>query len=255
MIGFDGVPAPLIASGPKLDTHFKQSGRILATAVDESAHLQIVTEFVHPQWIGGLRGSGCETIPRNRGRSVSVAPVLPLGQGLWVWLGYREEWDEEPRTRGTGRYSFRSVGLTIHFGFKYDVFKPQMFRAEWAGWARWNGDDHSFQAADAGHPHWQFDALDSLPDDDLSRRAAQLLSHLKTEAETEIREFNPELSNVDVRDLVTAQKLSRIHFASAAAWWKSPPHHKHAHGPASVADIENWMRQSLDYIKLELDRL
>ena len=255
LIGFDGVPAPLITPQSKLDTHFKQSGSILTAAVDRSAQLQVVPEFAHPQLIGGLRGYGCEFITRNRGRRVPVAPVLPLGQGLWVWLGYREEWDEEPRNRGIRRYSFRSVGLSIHFGLRNDAFKPQMFRAEWAGWARWGGHDYSFQAADSAHPHWQFDALDSLPDDNLSQRAAQLLSRLKTEAEPEIREFNPQLSNVDVRDLVTAQKLSRIHFASAAAWWKPPPHDEHVHGPASLADIENWVRQCLDYIKLELDRL
>ena len=231
--------------------HFRQSGGILAAAVDNSAQLQVVPEFAHPRVIGGLYGSGCEFIPRNRGRPVPVAPVLPLGQGLWVWLGYREEWDEERRNR----YSFRSVGLSIHFGLRNDVFKPQMFRAEWAGWARWGGLDYSFQAAAAGHPHWQFDVLDSLPDDDVSERATQLLRRLKAEAEPEIREFSPLLSNFDVRDLVTAQKLSRIHFASAAAWWKSPPHDEHMHGPANLADIENWVRHSLEYIKCELDRL
>ena len=84
MIGFDGVPSPLIASESKLDTHFKQSGRILAAAVDSSAQLRVVTEIAHPRFIGGLHGSGCETIPRNRGRDVPVAPGVaswtrPLG--------------------------------------------------------------------------------------------------------------------------------------------------------------------------------
>ncbi|MDE0042564.1 MAG: hypothetical protein OXT74_11055 [Candidatus Poribacteria bacterium] len=232
--------------------HFKRSEDILTAAVDTSAKLQVETESVEARIIGGLYGSGCEFILRNRGLHVPVAPILPLRQGLWAWLGYREEWDEERRNR---RYSFRSVGLSIHFGLKNDVFKPQMFRAEWAGWARWSGLDYSFQAADAAHPHWQFDALDSLPDDKLSQRAAQLLNRLQAEVEPKIREFYPQLSSVDVRDLVTVQKLSRIHFASAAAWWKSPPHDEHVHGPADLVDIENWVRHSLDYIKVELDRL
>ena len=251
------MPDPLVTTRPKLLMHFRQSGSILATAVDNSAQLQIEPEFVHPGAIGGLHGSGCEFVPRNRGRPVPVAPLRHLAQGLWVWLGYHEEWewDAKQRNRHTPRYSFRSVSLTIHFGLRNTVFKPQMFRAEWAGWARWAGRDYSFQAANAAHPHWQFDALDSLPDDNLSQRAAQLLARLKAETEPEVREFKPQLSNVDVRDFVTTQKISRIHFASAAAWWKSPPHDDHAHGPANLRDIQNWVRHSVDYIKHELERL
>ena len=230
--------------------HFKQSGSILASTVHISAKLKVEAEFVHPRVIGGLYGSGCELIPRNRGRRVPVAPLLHLGQGLWVWLGYHEEWDEEwPRHR-IHRYSFRSVALSIHFGLRSNAFKPQMFRAEWAGWARWGGSGYSFQATNAGHPHWQFDALDSLPDANLLQRAKQLLGRLKADPEHEVREFSPQLSYPDVRDFVTAQKISRIHFASAAAWWKSPPHGDHVHGPTNLSDIQNWVQHSLNYIKL-----
>ena len=202
-----------------------------------------------------MYGSECEFIPRNLGRRVHVAPLLDLGKGLWVWLGYREEWDEERRIRNIRRFSFRSVGLSIFIGPRNNEIKPQVFRAEWAGWARWDGSDYSFQATNAAHPHWQFDALDSLPDDDLSQRSAQLLRRLSAEAEPEIHEFTPQLSEADVRDIVTTQKLSRIHFASAAAWWKSPPHDGHVHSPNNPVDVENWVQHSLDYIKLEFDRL
>ena len=249
------VPEPLIATHLKLLMHFEQSGRILTTAVDTSAQLKVAPEYVYPGVIGGLYGSGCEFIPRNRGRPVPVAPLLDLGKDMWVWLGYHEEWDEERRNRKTRRFSFRSAGLSIYIGPRNNGIKPQMFRAEWAGWARWYGSDYSFQATNAAHPHWQFDALDSLTDDDLSQRAVQLLRRLSDEAESEIREFSPQLSKTDVRDIVTTQKLSRIHFASAAAWWKSPPHDGHVHSPKNLEDVENWMRHSLDYIKLELDRL
>ena len=235
--------------------HFKESGTILGSAVHTSAQLEVGADFGYPGVIGGLYGSGCELIPRNRGRSVHVAPLTHLVQDLWVWLGYREEWDEERPNRRIRRYSFRSVGLSIHFGLRNSVFKPQMFRAEWAGWARWDGSEYRFQAANAGHPHWQFDALDSIRDDDLSLRAKQLLRRLKADSEPEIREFSPQLSCGDVRDLVTAQNVSRIHFTSAAAWWKSPPYGEHVHAPAKVADIENWVRHSVEYIKHELERL
>ena len=220
-----------------------------------SAQLQIESEFFHPRLTGGLFGSGCELIPRNRGRRTPVAPLLHLREGLWVWLGYHEEWYEERRIGKSRRFSFRSVGLSIHCGLRNNAFKPQMFRAEWAGWAKWDGMDYSFQAVDAAHPHWQFDALDSLPDESLSQRAGELLSRLKNEPKTEIHEFSPHLSEVDVRDMVAVQKFSRIHFASAAAWWKDPPHGNHVHNPSDLSDVENWVRHSLEYIKRELNRL
>ena len=244
----------LIVNESKLQKHFKQSGEILASAVHRSAQLQVEADFVNSGAIGGLYGPGCERIPRNRGGSIPVAPLLCLGQGLWVWLGYHEEWDGERPNRRIRRYSFRSVGLSIHFGLRNNVLKPQMFRAEWAGWARWGRGDYGFQAGNAGHPHWQFDALDSFPDNNVSERAAQLVSRLNDR--TEIREFGRQLEDVvDVRDFVRAQKLSRIHFASAAAWWKASPHDEHVHGPANLTDIENWVRGSLDYIKVEMERL
>ena len=88
---------PLVATDSKLLGHFRDSGSILAAAVDASAQLQIESEFVHPRVTGGLVGSGCELIPRNRGRRTPVAPLLHLCEGLWVWLGYHEEWYEERR--------------------------------------------------------------------------------------------------------------------------------------------------------------
>ena len=246
-------PKPLTAPGTQLRKHFERNDTILRSAVDASAQLRVAHEFVDSGVVGFLSGSGCEHISRNRGRGVFVAPLLYLRQGLWVWLGYHEGWAVDRRHH---RYSFRSSGLSIHFGLRSNGFKPQIFRAEWAGWAKWDGgSDYSYQAANAGHPHWHFDALDSLHDDILAQRAAQLLSRLKDEAEPETRRFSPALSEVDVRDVVTAQKVSRIHFASAAAWWKSSPHGEHAHGPADLADIECWIRHSVEYIKSELTRL
>ena len=253
------MPEPLIATYSKLMMHFKQSGRILTDAVAPSEKLQVEAEFINPLVIGGLNGPGCEFIPHNRGRHIPVAPLLKLGNGLWVWFGYHEEWNEEEQNRNIhkSRYSFRSVGLSIYFGPRNTVIKPKMFRAEWAGWAKWDRSDYSFQATNAAHPHWQFDALESLHDDDRSERAAQLLSRLRVEAEPEpeIRDFIPQFSEVEARDIVATQKLNRIHFASAGAWWKPPPHNNHIHSPNNLADVENWVSLSLNYIKLELGKL
>ena len=249
------MPVALYASESKLNAHFKQSGRILVSAVDSSAQLQIGTSVLESGIIGGLYGSGCEFIPRNRGRRVPVAPLVCLGHGLWVWLGYHEEWAGEGLDRGILKYSFRSIGLSIHFGFKNNVLKPQIFRAEWAGWARWGRREYSFQAGGAAHPHWHFDALESIVEEKSSQRATDLISRLKANGESAISEFSPKLSDLDVRDLIGAQKVSRIHFASAAAWWKSQPDGEYVRGPETLGDIENWVRHSLDYIKRELERL
>jgi hypothetical protein len=125
------LPAPLLATQAQLESHFIRTGQILASAVDVEAKVQIEVDWSLSPIVGGLVGEGCEFIARNRGLPVPIAPLLHLQQGLWAWLGYREEWADERPNRGVRRFSFRSSGLTIHFGWKNDLFKPQMFRAEW----------------------------------------------------------------------------------------------------------------------------
>jgi hypothetical protein len=55
--------------------------------------------------------------------------------------------------------------------------------------------------------------------------------------------------------MVSDQKLSRLHFASAAAWWKPTPFCDHARAPASPTDFENWTQRSINYLKAKLERL
>jgi hypothetical protein len=249
------LPAPLIVTEAQLTAHFRAIGQILAAVADVSVKLQMDVNWTLSPVVGGLIGEGCESIFRNRGIRVPVAPLLHLQRGLWAWLGYREEWDPERPSGNVRRFSFRSAGLTIHFGWKNDLFKPQIFRVEWAGWARWGGYEYGFQAADAGHPHWQFDALDSLTSSDIAERAAMLRELLENEGGDEQKDFSPQLIETDARDIITDQKLSRIHFASAAAWWKAPPHNDHAHSPTSTTDIRSWVERSVGYLKNELGRL
>ena len=225
----------------KLQNHFQKTGKILSDAVDNANELQIGTTPTPSKLIGNLQGSGCEPISRNSGPDVFVAPMLRFRQELWVWLGYHEEWFKKKRAQ----YSFSSVGISIYFGFQCDNFKPQMFRAEWDG-----SSEHNAQ------PHWHFDALDSVSDDESFQRAEELRQLLlENKSKTEPDEFVPQVENEDVRNLMTAQKLSGIHFASAAPWWKSPPNDQHVHRPGSLEDIEKWVQKSLNYIKGELTRL
>lgn len=206
----------------------------------------------------GLVGVGCESALRNRGPDVLVAPMLHLEGGLWAWFSYREEWDGEPPAGRVKRFSFRAASLTVHFGYRNMRHKPQMFRAEWAGWARWNGSEFGFQAGDAAHPHWQFDAIESLKRDEATERAAVFLSVLRSEEQETAapRDFSPPaLTRGDVDDVIGAQELSRLHFASAAAWWKSAPNDRHVHAPSAPKDIQVWLKETLIYVLRELGRL
>ena len=184
------MPAPLILTESELVTHFRAIGEILSAAVDVTVKVQINVDWDLSPIVGGLLGEGCEYVTRNRGLRVPVAPLLHLQQGLWAWLGYREEWANERPGRRMRRFSFRTIGMTVHFGWKNDVFKPQMFRAEWAGWARWGSANYGFQAADAGHPHWQFDALESLPAIETVERARELREILDGVLSRSVLEFD-----------------------------------------------------------------
>lgn len=252
------MSSPLHVPETSLVSHFATVDATLDAIVDHAARAKLVADWDIIPLVAGLVGEGCETTPRNRGPDVMVAPMLHLERGLWAWLGYREEWSGEPPAGRVRRFSFRSAGLTVHFGYRNVRYKPQMFRAEWAGWARWDGTGYSYQAGDAAHPHWQFDALESLKRDDAAERAATFLSVLKSEEDEEEtpRDFSPRgLSRSDVGDVIGVQELSRIHFASAAAWWKGAPNDVHAHAPSTVNDVQVWLRETLAYIVRELSRL
>lgn len=244
---------PLAATEGRLQQHFQQIASILRQM------LATTKISVFPDWnvsplVAGLVGESCELVHRNRGQRAQVAPFVQLQQSLWAWLSYREEWDTLPSAGATRRYSFRSLSLTVHFGQQFEAFKPQIFRIEWAGWAKWDGAAYGFQASDAGHPHWQFDALESFPDRDANERIEMLREILAGEQET-VKEFQPSLPQGDARDLVKSRQLSRMHFPSAAAWWKLPPYNKHAHSPGDVRELQVWLQQSLAYVATELSRL
>ncbi|MEM9333034.1 MAG: hypothetical protein AAGA53_17055, partial [Pseudomonadota bacterium] len=68
-------------------------------------------------------------------------------------------------------------------------------------------------------------------------------------------EFVPQKSDDAIFDIVRAQKMSRMHFASAAAWWLPEAESKHAHSPTSVNQLRDWSSRTLIYILQELDRL
>ena len=248
---------PLIVSEGKLKIHLQVQEKTLCNEFPADTRANLISDWEVVPMIAGLGGEGCEFTSRNRGSGVWLAPLLHIQNGLWAWLGFREEWEAENPAGSTRRFSFRSAGLTIHFGFRNTLPKPQIFRAEWAGWSRWNGYSYGHQAGNAAHPHWQFDAVESLQRDDVGDKAAIFLSVLKSESkETSAREFTPHSINDDeISDVVGAQKISRIHFASAAVWWKGQPNGTHVHVPSSPQDIQLWVKEMLKYVCQELARL
>ena len=247
----------LVEPESRLRSHFKAQEELINTALADKEYVNLMENWDVTPIVAGLGGVGCEFTTRNRGPDVQVAPLVLLDSGLWAWLGFREEWDVERSAGKSNRFSFRSVGFTIHFGYKNLRHKPQMFRAEWAGWSRWNGSSCGHQADGAGHPHWQFDALESISADDTEDRAETYLSILRKEAE-EIapRDFVPEsLGREEISDLVGMKKVSRMHFASAASWWKVAGQDSHIHAPASIKEVESWAGETLRYLVRELARL
>lgn len=250
------MSGPLVVTEQHLARHFSEV-EIALRAIIATSEINIAVDWNSNIVAAGLVGQNCERVSRNRGADADVAPLLQLDSELWAWLGFREEWPDDTSSKGKRKLLFRSSNLTVHFGLRNIRHKPQMFRAEWAGWGPWNGPQNGFQASNAAHPHWQFDALDSLQTDEAETEANTFLDVLRAEAaEAGPEDFIPHSVDADeISGIVGSQELSRVHFPSAAAWWKAPPHNDHAHVPASTKDIQVWIERSLEYTLEELRRL
>lgn len=248
---------PLLLPESRLQMHFVAIDETLKRQVDASATPRVSVDWTSGAVVAGLAGAGCERVSRNRGASTYVAPLMCLNSALWAWVGYKEEWSPEPPAGQTKRFSFKSAGITIYLGLRASLQKPQLFRAEWAGWAKWDGTSYGYQAGDAAHPHWQFDVLDSLKRDEVAERAATYLAVLKEEHyANDLEEFVPNgLGEEEVYDLVSTSNISRIHFASAAAWWRVKPDDAHAHAPTEASEIQVWLDRTLSYVTTELCRI
>ena len=219
------MPEPLTLSEREIRQHVGEIEASIQSVVDGHVELDTQGWDVGPFVTAILIGQDCERVSRSRGPDAFVAPILDLGKELWAWLGLQEEWTKEA-SRKRRRFSFRSIALTVHFGYKYEATKPQMFRAEWSGWSKWNGSQYGFQGGDVGHPHWQFDALESLlADSELVRAKGDLKQLRDNYVAVGVREFGEDRvgTAASVPDAIRSRKLSRIHFPSAAGWWMKAP--------------------------------
>jgi len=233
--------------------HFKQVAEILNSYVEAGVELKLGSDTVDGGLVAGLEGEGMETAIRNRGQQrVRVAPLMQLPDTLWAWLGYQEEWSQSPGG-GVKRVFFRSSSVGIHFGFRFVDPKPQIFRAEWAGYDLKDGR-YRFQGGTAAHPHWQFDAVESLIRGENADAAAELAAVIRAEAHgLPPAEFAPQsLAPADVHAIISSRKIAAMHFASASKWWADPVH---AHAPSGVQQIRIWLQRTIGYIVQELDRV
>jgi hypothetical protein len=246
---------PFNIKGQDLEAHRLATQALLSTA---SLSKGVALEG---EDLGGLvafgvaRGAGAERTARNRGADVFVVPIKNLGGGLFAWLGYREEWSSQIAGKSKV-FTFRSSGATVHFGFEGVEPKPQMFRAEWAGLVKVD-KGWGFQAGDAGHPHWQFDALESLAAAGAAEEAAIVADLIRADVqEPALRDFGLAVAEIpEVKTVASSRAMAAIHFASAAPWWRSSPGDAHAHYPESVQHIHRWLSRTLSYVALELTRV
>ena len=200
----------------------------------------------------GFGSAGCERIVRNRGGGDNITDILAITPELFAWLGYNESWKFDGMVGGAKSYSFQQISLSFYLGRKGDGVKPQMFRAEWAGFAEWIRGRIGFQAKNAGHPHWQFDALESVLPETKDDDAKVLLGLLKEDSDQQsTKDFDPKTASEVILDVVRAQKMSRMHFASAAAWWQPESERRHAHSPKNVQQLRDWSSSTLAYIVQE----
>lgn len=214
-------------------------------------------EFIADIATATLVGPLGEVTTRERGRSF----VLPLGpissRGVPYWTSYLEEWVLIERSR----YRFRAANLTFFLGRQGEARKAQLFRAEWPGYADWGGGEVTWQAAGAGHPHWQFDALQAYVSEET--RQADVTRMLNVLGVGGLEEFGSEDATVisslafeDHDDIGWTQ----MHFASLAQWAVDPWRGdiasvaSHSHAPADVAEIRRWVTSVMYYARHELGR-
>jgi hypothetical protein len=212
--------------------------------------LSILPDYVANGVTAGFIGRVCDHVERNRGGASRVAPFARVGRGaLRSWLGFQEMWEE----KANNIFIFHHVSLTVHVGYEGYSPKPQIFRSEWPGFRNWSSTEIGFQSPGAGHPHWQFDAIQTINDADKIQKERSLA---KLREEVVIEDFSFDHEG-DAINAVKRIALERIHFASAAPWWLSgadQSYGPHMNAPRDPNDITRWIVQCVAYIRQELAR-
>ena len=189
-------------------------------------------------------------VARNRGIgdvAVTQLPIEMVDENHIFWASYRDLW----RVATTRAREFLSADLTFFRGAPASV-KTQIFRVEWSGPRRVNGQI-AFSPPLAAHPHWQFDYSEDRQD------PFPGVFVPTSDPDNDVIEFSEATVVPTSRPRhVGSERWRRMHFAARAHWAHlrfisteegATPH---AHAPEDCAQIENWVTSTLAYVMKEL---
>jgi len=232
---------PFSVTSEGLKPHWNTLMTELAAHLDpRTSRVALIPTVVGNQIITSFAGDVVRLAGRNRGNPTPVAPLRAVGRDWEVWLGYREVWT---LLTGVQRFVFSSADLTIFFAIAQSEDFQQILRAEWTGQSK-DVDGWSFKPSDAGHPHWQIDAIEVFRQDRELEAARQLLR------ETEPREFG-EPGPVSI-PFPPWFEIARMHLASGMRPWLDD---LIAHGPSDLAAVRAWVVKTVYLLNIELARL
>jgi hypothetical protein len=233
----------LLATKGKLEGRWRYIESFLQSQLEFKP--RVISSFVDSCFWVGFSGEGSEVIARDRGRD-TVIPLRKLHDDYLAWLGFREVWSQ---VRDTQNFIFKAVGMTVYFGREGVVSKPQLFRAEWPGLYEWSRGQIGFQTEGAGMPHWQFDTPKLF-------ECSQPQPEIEFEGSVIVEKGV--LSPPEDNDFAKALRLAtdRMHFASAAPWWRNneTADSAHVNAPSTLDGLNNWTVRCMRYIHQELGR-
>lgn len=187
-----------------------------------------------------LCGRASEKVNRNRGSAHFVVPLAEVSEGVFMWVGYRELWDRPLEAR---KFHFVEGGFTVHVGKPGELNKPQIFRNEWVG------QRSAGFVQKAGHPHWQFDALETCR----LNQNATVERFQPTNDEGPVQEFKAQESVYDTSQTIVRLTVENMHLASSASWWRKPEE-QIAHQPKTEKEVDQWILGCLLYMRQEATR-
>ena len=253
-------PQPLDETVGSLAQHWKTLAEELSRYLPQAIKPRFERMPASGQTTVLLRAANSSRAPRQRGPAMPALPMLvDIAGNPRFQVGYEEEWEER---KGSRPLRFKASNLTF-FMFPPDDAQPvQLFRAEWPGVREWSTRGTvGCQAPDAGHPHWQFDALNHY----MSReqRFARLRRSLNLlESSDDVVDFDP-LASETMAELTVEEEgidtsWTAVHFAAGAKWPLAPwvgdgiATDSHVWVPASLKNIRSWVVSAVVYTRDEL---
>lgn len=243
-----------------LQAHWHQLVHELVPALPRAKRLALRPNSVARQTVAVLACANGQVVERNQGRAAVIPLLWGSGDKPRYWVGYIEEWED---VGGRKPYRFKSANLTFFLESLVTGPAVQLFRAEWPGVREWTPGEPGWQSPGAGHPHWQFDALEHYASSRRRAERRERLAQLLEQGPGQVETFGPDVLAAD--ELVSQEEeaaddtsWTAMHFASGARWpmepWsgdrKKPGSHTWA--PANLGQIRAWATSAVIYTREEL---